>query len=124
MWRYSPGDPWRTLHTGKQFDEYAAFELARSLNPDAAYKSISMGSAQIMGFNHVRVGYPSARAMFESFQSGQMQTIGFINFFLSDPALMAAAQRKDWREIAKRYNGAGAVDTYAPLLQKAYEALG
>lgn len=122
-WRRSPADPWRAIHTGAQTDEYAVFEFARNLHRDAAYQSISVGAAQIMGFNSARVGFPSAEAMFNAFQSAQMQTIGFINFFLSDPALMEAARRKDWREIARRYNGSGAIDTYAPLLQKAYEAL-
>lgn len=124
QWRKSAGDPWRNVHTGQQADEYAAFEFARSINADDAYQSISMGAGQIMGFNHLRIGYQSAEAMYKAFQDSQVQTIGFINFFLSDPALADAMRRKDWREIAKRYNGAGAVDTYAPLLEKAYKELG
>lgn len=123
-WRRSEGDAWRPIHTGKQADEYAAFEFARSLNTQAAHESISMGAGQIMGFNHARVGFPSAEAMLRAFDSAPVQTIAFINYFLSDPALVQAMQRKDWREIAKRYNGAGAVDTYAPLLEKAYKELG
>lgn len=123
-WRVTINHPWTSIHTGKQLDEHNAFAAAQMIDVEAAHQSISMGAPQIMGFNHARIGYPSAQAMLKAFQSAQMQTIGFINFFLSDPALMEAARRKDWRELAKRYNGAGAVDTYAPLLQKAYEALG
>lgn len=76
------------------------------------------------GFNHERIGYPTARAMFEAFANAPMQTLGFINFCLSDPDLLAAIRRKDWRAIAKLYNGAGAIDTYAPLLERAYNELG
>lgn len=123
LWRPAGGE-WRDLHPGGQAAEYAAFEFAKSLNADAAYQSISVGAPQIMGFNHARVGYPSAQAMYESFQNGPMQTIGFINFLLSDPALFEAVRNRDWREIARRYNGSGQVETYAPLLQKAYEGLG
>lgn len=122
MWRRSEGDPWRVLHTGKQADEWDAFRFAANLAPgDAAYKAISVGAAQIMGFNHARIGYPTAQAMFEAFANAPMQTLGFINFCLSDPALLAAIRRKDWRMIAKLYNGSGAVDTYAPLLERAYD---
>ena len=124
MWRKSEGDPWRTLHTGKQSDEWDAFRFASALAPgDAAYKAISMGAAQIMGFNHARIGYPTAQAMFEAFANAPMQTLGFINFCLSDAALTNAIQRRDWRTIAKLYNGSGAIDTYAPLLERAYSEL-
>lgn len=122
MWRQSPADPWRVIHTGKQSDEYSVFEFAASLHAEAAHKAISVGAAQIMGFNHARIGYASAQAMYSGFQSAPMQTLGFINFCLSDRELMAAIARRDWREMAKRYNGPGNVDTYAKLLQQAYEA--
>lgn len=128
-WRRSPADPWATLHTGNQGDEYAALSLALSLAPvvayaDAAYKSISMGAPQIMGFNHARIGYPSAEAMFDAFANVEMQIIGFINFCLSDPGLAEAMRNKDWRGVASRYNGSGQVDLYSGLLAKAYQQLG
>jgi hypothetical protein len=123
MWRRSPGEPWRHIHTGKQADEWAVFEFATQFNAEAAAKSISVGSAQIMGFHHARIGYGSATAMLRAFDRAPMQTVGFVNFCLSDPALMAAMHRKDWREVARRYNGAGNVDHYAALLQQAYAAL-
>lgn len=131
-WRQEPSAPWKPIHTGSQADEWAAFEAAnfmaslysvRSIN-DAAYQSISMGAPQIMGFNHARIGYPSAAAMLKAFESEQMQVLAFINFMLSDPALADAARRKDWREVARRYNGAGNVDAYAKFLQDAYERAG
>jgi hypothetical protein len=31
-----------------------------------------------------------------------------------------AIQRRDWREIARRYNGSGSVDVYAPRLEAAW----
>jgi len=124
QWRSGDIAPWRNVHTGQQADEYAAFEFAKSINPEAAHQAISVGAGQILGINHARIGYPSAIAMYKAFQSAPVQTIGFINFFLSDAKLMEAIRNKDWREIARRYNGSGAVDTYAPLLEKAYKELG
>lgn len=123
-WRRSPADPWRQLHTGSQADEWTVFEFANQLNANASFMAISMGAPQIMGFNHARIGYPSAADMYVAFRSAQMQTIGFINFCLSDPGLADAMRRKDWDRIAYLYNGAGAVDTYAPLLEQAYQKLG
>lgn len=122
--RWAENEAWRDIHTGKQDDEYAAFSLALQLNAEAAYRSISMGAAQIMGFNAKRIGYPNAKAMFDSFKDAQMQTIGFINFCLSDGLLMTAIRNKDWRSIARFYNGSGQVELYSGLLRKAYEELG
>lgn len=123
QWRAGANSAWQPIHTGKQADEYAAFQQALLINPDAAYNSISMGAGQIMGFNHARVGFPTAQAMYEAFKSAPVQTIAFINYFLSDPALVQAMQNKDWRTIAKLYNGSGAVDSYSKSLQQAYEAI-
>lgn len=120
MWHRSSADTWKPIHTGNQKDEWEVFSFARGINPDAAHNSISVGSAQIMGFNHKRVGFPSAEAMLTAFQSSEMQVIGFINYFLSDPTLMEAVDQKDFREIARKYNGSGQVDFYAGLLEKAY----
>lgn len=123
-WRPTVSDTWRPIHTGKQADEWAAFDFARELNSNAATNSISMGAAQIVGFNHARIGYMDAWRMLESFESAPMQTIGFINFCLSDPALMAAMRDRDFDEVARRYNGAGNVAVYGKLLRDAYASLG
>ena len=122
-WRRGEGDPWREVHTDNQADEYAVFQLALSLSRQAAYESISMGLGQIMGFNARRVGFPSAEAMFANFHNEAMQVLGFINFFLSDPQLAQAVQSKDWRTIARLYNGPGNVDSVAPLLESTYNQL-
>lgn len=123
MWRGDPNSAWQPLHAN-QASEYAAFDLARSLNADAAYNSISVGSAQIMGFNHARIGYRTAEAMYNAFADGNMQVIGFINYLLSDPDLAVAMSNKDWRTVAAKYNGTGAVESYSKKLQQAYESLG
>ncbi len=114
---------WQPVHTGNQRSEWKAFQLAASLNLEAAAKSISMGAAQIMGFNHARVGYPSAQAMLRAFESAPAQVVAFLNFLLSDPTLWQAVCNKDWRTVAARYNGSGQVDLYAGLLERKYNEL-
>lgn len=114
---------WQPIHTGAQANEWAAYDIAVQMDAEAAAQSISMGAAQIMGFNHARIGYPSAQAMLRAFRNANVQVIGFINFLLSDSTLWTAVRAYDWRTIARLYNGAGAVDTYAPLLENKYNEL-
>lgn len=114
---------WKDIHVGSQAREWQAFEKAATLDYEAAAQSISMGAPQIMGFNHASIGYPSATAMLEAFGEESIQTIAFINFILGRQSLVLAVRNKDWREIARIYNGAGNVDQYAPLLQGAYTKL-
>jgi hypothetical protein len=124
-YRASPNHAWQMYHTGRQQDEYVAFHIAEVLDREAAAKSTSMGMAQVMGFNHARIGYPSAQAMVEAFANNNAtHLIAFFNFILSDPELHKAVQNKDWREIARRYNGSGFVDMYSQRLEKAYKARG
>ena len=109
------------IHTGNQRTEYRALELASQIDAEAAYRSISMGIAQIMGFNHARAGYESAEAMYADFSKSEAaQVLGFFNFVQSDPVLIRAIRERNWRGIARLYNGAGGVDVYAPLLEAAY----
>ncbi len=122
--RESESSPWWAIHTGSQADEWRAFELAGRIDYRAAVESISMGRPQLMGFNHARVGYPTAEAMFAAFarrQDGEAaQIIAMLNYMLTDAALVRAIKERDWREIARRYNGAGSVDVYTPLLEAAW----
>lgn len=123
--RRNETDPWQAVHTGDQAAEWAAFDLACELHAEAAYQSISMGAAQIMGFNANRVGYASALAMFRAFErSLGHQMIAFVNYILSDDDLYEAMLGHDWRTIARLYNGTGAVDHYAQLLAERYAQLG
>jgi len=126
-WRTAPDQPWAVIHTGQQASEWAAFEQAAKLDRRAALRSISMGLPQVMGFNHARVGFATVEDMFEAFSDSRtgeaMQTLAFVNYVLTDPDLLAAFLSKDWRTIAAKYNGAGGVDRYAPLLQQAYNRI-
>ncbi len=111
-------------HTGAQADEYAAFEQAKTVNRTAAYESISMGAAQIMGFNAQRVGYGSAEEMFDEFQvSLAAQLAGMFEFVRTSKTLHNAAKAKDWATFAYYYNGAGyKANAYDTKMANAYVA--
>lgn len=121
MWRPSPDVEWRTLHTGGQPDEWAAFQFAHHLFPEAACLSISMGASQVMGFNHARIGFASAQDMFDVMSGSESSHyVAMCNYMLSDPALHAAVNARDWPTIGKLYNGAASAgDKY----KAAYAAL-
>ena len=123
QWRPSPDQPWQDFH-GNQAAEWQVFTLARdTLNANAALRSISMGLPQIMGFNHDKIGYISARAMFDAFQAGpHAQVIGFFDFVNYDPARLDSLRNRDYMAFATAYNGGGQAPLYAALIQDAVRA--
>lgn len=121
--RMNDGSGWQSLEDEGQKDQWRAYELARRLNPEGAAKSISVGVGQIMGFHHKSLGYPTVDQMLEAFKSVPMQLVGMVNFILGRPELTKAVANKDWRTIARIYNGAGNIDYYAGLLENKYNEL-
>lgn len=113
-----------SIRRAGQDEEYAAFETARALNEEAAYRSISMGAGQIMGFNHGALGYGSAREMFEEFQRSQRaQLVGVFEFIRTNRVALNAAKRKNWATFAKHYNGPDyRANQYDTKLANAYAA--
>jgi hypothetical protein len=97
---------WYDYHKMGQTGEWNAFELARSINPELAMLNTSMGSSQVMGFNHKRIGYETVQQMWNSFNRSEGNHIyGITNYILSDPQLIKAVKNKDWKVIGKLYNG-------------------
>ncbi len=100
-------DEWIEYHDMGQEGEWIAFELASEINPRLALLNTSMGAAQIMGFNHKRIGYETVEDQWNAFNRAESNhIIGLFNYFLSDPELIQAAKVKDWNKIGKLYNGA------------------
>ena len=52
--------------------EYDNLSRARAINPHIALESISMGSSQIMGFNHKAIGFPDVVSMWEAFNESEI----------------------------------------------------
>lgn len=93
------------------------------LDETAALKSCSYGLAQIMGFNFSMCGHDSVQDFVLSLaESAENQIKAFVSF-LEKSGLRDELQAKDWRAIARIYNGKGQVDYYAALLAKAYARL-
>ena len=112
---------WIEYHSMGQLGEWRAFEIATLVNPRLAMLNSSMGAAQIMGFNHERIGYPHIEQMWNAFnRSESSHVIGLLNYILSDPKLVKAVRNKDWPTIGRLYNGAASAgDKY----KAAYNAI-
>jgi hypothetical protein len=127
-WRPTPGAAWEPLHVGQE-REWRAYGLARAICAHAAIRATSWGLGQVLAGNRTdderkdgwaRCRFPSAEA-FEAAQAteaGQLDTMA--RWLAGDPALLQAMRVKDWRTVARLYNGAGKVDDYAGRLAAAY----
>jgi hypothetical protein len=121
--RESPAQPFEKCHKG-QSHEYRVLDFARSLDDEAALKSISIGGPQILINNYRILGYATPLAMYEAFQNSERyHVLGFVDFCarrFKAGRMFKALREHDWRTFARGYNGAGQVEAYAAKLLKAY----
>lgn len=118
FWREQPDDPWLPCHTGENAAEWQVFDFARRLDPTAAIQSISMGAAQIMGFNYATVGYPTPAAMFAAFEHDAGAQLRALFRFMEENNLVDAIRARDYRRFAVVYNGPGQPDFYADKMRE------
>lgn len=123
-WRPAVDQPWQTFH-GDQSAEWQVLEFASTLDDSAAKSSISMGGAQIMGFNYKRVGYNSVQEMFTAFSSSERgQLVGFFNFVRAgsmNSKSLQSLRAHDFETFARYYNGPGQAATYGKLIRTAFD---
>lgn len=117
-WRPDPTAPWQACHLDDQSIEWQVFSFARQLDETAALLSISMGLAQVMGFNYAAVGFSSVQAMFQAYSSGIVNQIAGVFRFLETNNLVQAARAGEYHTVARGYNGPGDVDAYASKLHR------
>lgn len=106
---------------GGQSAEYQMLAKARALDDKSALESISMGSSQIMGFNHKIIGYGTVQEMWHAFNQSEAAHIrGFFAFVNANKKLLQAAKTKDFKTFAYYYNGPGGVGVYDPKMIARY----
>ena len=88
-------------------DSYPRLASAMSINEEAALRSASWGLGQIMGFNCVLAGYPSARAMVTDFLDDEERHLEAMVTFIVQAKLDRFLRARDWAGFALGYNGAG-----------------
>lgn len=100
-------------HRGKaQYADQTSAEsryrlLARAIEIDrnAAFRSISSGMFQIMGFNAGTCGYASAEAMFDAFVDSELAQMEAFAAFLEKNKLIPAIRARDFNRVGRVYNG-------------------
>ena len=99
--------------------------LARAIKIDreAAFKSISMGTFQIMGFNHSLCGHQTAEGMFNAFCEGELYQLSALAGFLNDKGLVPAIRARDFAKIETVYNGGGLNGVYAKRMREESDKL-
>lgn len=126
QFRMTPAGPWLDVHQN-QDSEWKTLIFARTLDENAALHSISMGLAQIMGFNHPRLGYADARALFDAMQADvRFQILGFFDFLRGDGTgspMIDSLRRDQFAAFASHYNGLGKAAEYGAKLEAAYDAV-
>lgn len=104
---------------GTADQRYDLLARAIAINEEAAYRSISMGRFQIMGFNHGICGFPSAKRMFERFVESEAYQLAALASFLEENNLYPALRARNWAAIEERYNGGGLNGVYAARMKEA-----
>ena len=102
---------------------YSLLERAMKVNRDGAFKSISIGTYQIMGFNHQVCGHPTAEDMFNAFCKSEAYQLSAFAAFLKNKGLVSAIQRRAFIEVERGYNGGGLNGAYATRMKAASDSL-
>jgi hypothetical protein len=85
--------------------------------------SASWGSFQVMGI-HYALAYRTPEEMATAMNFSQEEQFNyFISYIKNTPGLVTAMRNKDWREVARLYNGPKyEKNSYHTKMQKEYEA--
>jgi N-acetylmuramidase len=99
---------------------YTMLKRMVEINAAAAYKSVSYGLGQIMGFNYSAAGFESAYALFQASRTFNGQVDAMFNFIKNTPNIYKAAVATNFKAFAKAYNGPAAPASYAVELERLY----
>jgi len=99
--------------------------LQRMIDYDAkaAYRAISVGTYQMMGFNAETCGFGDAEDMFNQYVDSEVNQLRGFKAFLLDKGLKTAIQNRDFDKVELRYNGGGLKGAYAKRMRSASNKL-
>ncbi|WP_457748947.1 N-acetylmuramidase domain-containing protein, partial [Sulfurimonas sp.] len=98
-------------------------ELAKKIDKDGAVYACSWGRFQVMGANYSPL-YSSLRELETAQNQCETQQMALFFQFLVQNRLSSAMKNKEWRKIARKYNGpAYAKNAYHTKMETAYKKL-
>lgn len=123
--RSHPGvsDPDRGTY-GLYSEQFDRLEEAESLNREAAYKSVSWGLGQVMGFNYEYAGYDNVIDMVADMERSEANQLRAMVSFIKENRLDGPLRHHQWADFARGYNGSGYKrNNYDELLAQHYRHL-
>jgi hypothetical protein len=104
---YPTWDPHGYRDQGTSAGREARFARMKAFDEAAAYRSVSMGLMQIMGFNADEADCGDAKSMYEAMVGSVDVMIDCGVRFLKHTGISNALAAQDWADAARLYNGAG-----------------
>jgi hypothetical protein len=119
--RENASDEYTCDHTGQSREQKVLALATQLAGEETALRCSSMGGPQILGSNHARLGYSTAREMRDAFQADErFEVLGFFDFCRGDHRLVRALRGGHWADFARAYNGPGQVEEYGRRVEDAY----
>lgn len=101
---------------GPESKQHERLDAAAKLDRDAALRSASWGTFQIMGFNFRAAGFPDVQAFVNAmYRSAADHLRAFACLVHSNPALEEALRKHDWPTVKRLWNGPAPNDYVARL---------
>jgi len=88
-------------------ERYEWLAKAMKIDREAALKSCSWGSTQVLGENYSMVGYDSAEAMVDAFMDDEEAHVEAMVKYILATGIADNMRREDWATVARVYNGPG-----------------
>ena len=102
--------------------DQSAFEHAFELDPKSATESTSFGLYQVLG-GHLITLYGDPKVGVDSFYADPLAVSYklLVSWFKGNKRALKAAREKNWKKLARYYNGPGQVEHYGSALEREYE---
>ncbi len=103
--------------------EIDRFKKASSIDLTYAILSTSWGMFQLMGSNYSICGYPTPELFVAAMKQSEKNHLkAFVYFIKSNRSLKEALDNKDWKNVARLYNGPNyAINQYDVKLKENYD---
>ncbi len=124
--RIDEGGEWQDVHAS-HFQEWAALDLARSLDRPAANASTALGMFALPAASHGLLGYESAGQMVDAFSCGERyQLLGYFDFLSAYPSgsrRLQALQQGDYETFSALHAGSRNAARYTAMIHQAVAML-
>jgi hypothetical protein len=102
--------------------QWALLKEAYEVDPDAAYRSTSFGTAELMGDYYKQAGFETVAEFVRFVSRTEANQLEAWARWLQPSGALEPLRRHDWAAFARKHNGTGfARNQYVPRLKSAYE---